>query len=104
MKPKPAIVALRWMDAHGTATTVYEPHELPHRALEITTYGLLLRDDAEGVSIACEDCGGGTYRGVTFVPRALVLDCKPVKPARRKRDNRGLRPDRGGLAEAGTGD
>lgn len=82
---KPPVVALRWMDAHGTATNTYETHELPHKALTITTYGLLLRDDAEGVSIAAEDCGGGCYRGVTFVPRVLILECKPVKRAAKRK-------------------
>jgi hypothetical protein len=82
---KPDLIALRWMDAHGTATTQYELHELPHKAAEITTYGLLLRDDEHGVSIACESCGGGVFRGVTFVPRALVLEIKPVRRTRKKR-------------------
>jgi hypothetical protein len=81
-KTPPILVRLRWLDAHVTASATYELHELPHRGLEIITYGLLLRDDADGVSIASEDCGGGAYRGVTFVPRSLVVECKPVKPAR----------------------
>lgn len=76
---KPTLVSLRWTDAHGTATNTYELHELPHKALEIVTYGLLLRDDADGVSIAAEDCGGGCYRGVTFVPAALIVEIKPLK-------------------------
>jgi hypothetical protein len=82
--PPPPLVQLRWLDAHSTSTNTYELHELPHRALEITTYGLLLRDDGAGVSIANEYCGGGVYRGVTFVPRTLVLEVKPVKRPRKK--------------------
>lgn len=82
----PILVRLRWMDAHATAaTTAYELHELPHKAAEIVTYGLLLRDDADGISIATEDAGGGCYRGVTFVPRSLVLEVKPVVKVRAKR-------------------
>jgi hypothetical protein len=81
----PQLVAVRWRDAHGSVSTVYGLHELPHRALEITTYGLLLRDDDEGVSVAAEDCGGGEYRGVTFVPRVLVIECKPLTKTRKKR-------------------
>lgn len=80
---KPPLVALRWSDAHGTATTTYEIYELPHKACTITTYGLLLREDEAGVSIACEDAGAGCYRGVTFVPRALIIEIKPI--GRRKR-------------------
>lgn len=82
----PPLVALTWMDAHATSgSTAYELHELPHRASRMVTYGLLLRDDADGVSIACEDAGGGLYRGITFVPRALVVSCKPLKRTRTKR-------------------
>lgn len=80
---KPPLVALTWLDAHGSATDQYEIHELPHKALEIVTYGLLLRDDEAGVSIANEYCGGGVYRGVTFVPHSLVVEIKPVKRPRK---------------------
>src|SRR5687767_11264988 len=80
----PPLVALRWLDAHGTATNPYELHELPHKPLEIVPYGLLLRDDEQGVSVACEYCGGGVYRGVTCVPRSLVVKIKPVKPERKR--------------------
>lgn len=85
MSEKPPLVALRWMDAHATAaTTAYELHELPHKASEIVTYGLLLRDDGEGISIAGEDAGAGMYRSITFVPRSLVVSCKPVKRSKKK--------------------
>ena len=82
MTPKP-IVAVRWMDAHGSATTAYAEHEIPHGGIEITTYGLLLRDDAVGVSVAAEACADGTYRGVTFVSRPMVLDIVPITKPRR---------------------
>lgn len=82
---QPPLVELRWNDAHGTATTMYELHELPHKACEIKTYGLLLRDDESGMSIACEDAGAGVYRGVTFVPKAMVIEVKYLKPQRKKK-------------------
>lgn len=91
---KPYLVTLRWMDAHATnGTTAYELHELPHKASEITSYGLLLRDDADGVSIASEDAGAGMYRGITFVPRSLVLELKPVKRIRKKKADAPARVD-----------
>lgn len=83
---KPPLIALRWYDAHATTTADYEIHAIPHHAIEITTYGLLLREDELGVSIACEEAGAGCYRGVTFVPKAMVIEVKYIKPARRKRE------------------
>ena len=83
---RPPLVSVRWKDAHATAgTTAYELHELPHKASEILSYGLLLRDDADGISIASEDAGAGMFRGITFVPRALVVEVKPVTRARKKK-------------------
>jgi hypothetical protein len=85
---KPPLVSLRWLDAHATAaTSAYETHELPHRAAEVTTYGLLLRDDEQGISIASEDIGAGMYRGITFVPRQLIIHMKHLqRPRKRKTD------------------
>jgi hypothetical protein len=75
---KPELVAVRWKDAHGTATAAYALHEIPHEAIEITTYGLLLRSDEKGVSVASEECKDGTYRGVTYVPIELILEVRPL--------------------------
>ena len=83
----PPLVALRWLDAHATTNTPYELHEIPHKAQEITTYGLLLRDDAEGVTVANEYCGAGIYRGTTFVLRNNVIEVKPVKPTRKRKES-----------------
>jgi hypothetical protein len=81
---KPPLIALRWTDAHGDATSTYEMHDLPHKALEIVTYGLLLRDDHDGITVASEDCGSGCYRGVTFVPRNMIVGVKRIHPGGRK--------------------
>lgn len=79
-------VAVTWGDAHSAgATSAFEIHELPHKALEITTYGLLLRHDEVGVTVAGEDCGGGTYRNLTFVPAAMLVSVKHItKPHKKK--------------------
>lgn len=82
------LVALKWNDAHGSATESYSENDIPHEPLLMTTYGLLLRDDDVGVSVANEECGDGTYRGYTFVPRPLVvelLDLGEPKPKRLRR-------------------
>lgn len=87
MSPKaPPFVAVRWNDAHCTGpTTTYELHELPHKALEITTYGLLLRDDADGVCVAGEHAGVESYRAITFVPRPLIIEVRPIEQAKRRK-------------------
>jgi hypothetical protein len=92
-RPNPPLVSVRWRDAHATATALYEIHELPHAATEITTYGLLLREDATGVSIASEACGAETYRGVTFIPRELIVECRPVQRRRASRPRATASPE-----------
>lgn len=82
------LVALKWHDAHGSATSAFNEHEIPHAPIEITTYGLLLRDDQEGVSVANEVCNDGTYRGHSFVPRALIVDMIDLGEPKAKRKRR----------------
>ncbi len=84
MASKP-LVSARWLDAHGEGTNAYAEHEIPHAAIEVTTYGLLLRQDAAGISLASEWCADNTYRGVTFIPAAMLLDLKPLVPVRKAR-------------------
>jgi hypothetical protein len=67
-------VAVRWADAHSSSFTEYAEHELPHRAVHYTSYGFLLRQDADGVSLVTEHSDEATYRGTSFIPAAMVLD------------------------------
>jgi hypothetical protein len=68
-------VAIYWADAHSSGSvTEYAEHELPHRSAHYTTYGFLLRDDADGLTLATEHSDEHTYRGVCFIPRAMVVD------------------------------
>jgi hypothetical protein len=70
-----AFYAVRWADAHGSSTTEYAEHELPHRAAHYTTYGFLLRQDETGLTLATEHSDEHTYRGVSFIPASLVVEC-----------------------------
>lgn len=73
------IVKVLWKDAHGVAgTTALAIHEIPHGGILITSYGLLLKQDTEGVSIASEVCEDGTYRGYTFIPSGMLVAVDPV--------------------------
>ena len=77
-----SLVKVVWRDAHGSATGAYSLHEIPHEAIEVMSYGLLLRQDAVGVSIASERCGDDTYRGYTFIPTGMVVGITPMKRKR----------------------
>jgi hypothetical protein len=74
-----AFVAVRWADAHSAgSTTEYSEHELPHRSAHYTTYGFLLRRDDTGLTLATEHSDESTYRGVCFVPAAMVVEILPL--------------------------
>lgn len=81
-------VCVSWDDAHGNAGTAFSLHEIPHASVQIDTYGFLLREDEKGVSVVNEVCHDGTYRGYTYVPRALIIAVEhvagPAKPRGRK--------------------
>lgn len=78
------IVAVDWKDAHGSATATYAVHEIPHAAVLITTIGFLLRQDAEGVSIAGEYTGQDEFRGVTFVPAEMIVAIRSITRTRKR--------------------
>lgn len=78
------LVAVQWLDAHGSSITAYAEHEIPHAAFKITSYGLLIKEDEAGISIASELCEDNTYRGVTFIPKGMIVKISPVKRERKK--------------------
>lgn len=80
------LVVVTWLDAHGSAANVvYDIDEIPHSPIECTSYGLLLKHDDVGVSIASERVGVDTYRGYSFVPAGMLLKLEAVKKQRKPR-------------------
>jgi hypothetical protein len=80
------LVKVTWLDAHGSAANVvYDIDEIPHAPIECTSYGILLKDDEVGVSIASEQVGVDTYRGYSFVPRGMLSRVEVVIKPKRKR-------------------
>jgi hypothetical protein len=80
------LVTVTWADAWGNKSdeVTLEDVASTHIPQMVTTVGWLLLDDAEGVSIANERYGS-TYRGRTFIPRAMVRSITPViKPRKSK--------------------
>jgi len=82
--PNLPIVAVTWLDAHGSATDTYGIGDIPHKAVEIMTVGWALRDDETGLSVSNEYCGDQDYRGITFVPRAMVKEVRVIKAPRKR--------------------
>jgi hypothetical protein len=88
---QPKLVLLTWIDAHSPeATSAFSLDELDsiHRGLPMVTAGWLLRDDAYGVTIGGESCGGTVYRSITVVPRPMVVKLEDLQPARPRRQPR----------------
>ena len=70
----PAAVIV-WDDAHARNQAVeYEESELiqQHRPEECISLGLVVRDDATGVTVYNEETGPTSVRGVAFIPRAMI--------------------------------
>ena len=78
------LVVVVWLDAWQSETAV-SLESFEHKPERITTIGWLMRDDEHGVQLANEYYGH-TWRGRTFIPRAMVVDVahykltKPRKP------------------------
>jgi hypothetical protein len=82
-----SLVRVVWNDAHGSSANVtYDIDEIPHLPVECISYGLLLKYDSIGVSIASEKCDDSTYRGYSFVPAGMLVRVEPVKKPRKKRE------------------
>ena len=64
---------------------VYELEEIPHQPVEVISYGILLKHDAVGVSIASEKCDTSCYRGYSFIPAGMLVKITPVHKKGRKR-------------------
>ena len=80
------LVKVVWNDAHAAlGSSMYAEHEIPHKALMVSTIGWLLRQDAEGVSIANEYCEDATFRGYTFIPTGMIKSVGPILKPRKPR-------------------
>jgi hypothetical protein len=87
----PVLVLCVWDDAWGDAheSVTITDADLRHKATVMQTVGWLLRDDEKGVSLfneRCLDQGEESYRGRTFIPRAMVKSVTPVVKPRKKRN------------------
>ena len=77
------LACVRWSDAHGNAMTTYEAHEVPHAPAVVETYGLIIRRDDAGITLANEVFEAGSFRGVTFIPAGMINDVRFYHASRR---------------------
>jgi hypothetical protein len=89
------LVAVVWDDAKATAVVEYDLNEVRtqfHKAARYTTYGLLLVDDEKGVTLASEEGDDQNLRGLTFIPRAMVVEVVILGRQRPKRIRKKKQP------------
>lgn len=87
------LVCLIWDDAHMSLDE-WTPTEIDsdfHKPERVKTFGLLVRSDDRGVTLAMEEgATDGKFRHTMFVPKAMVVEMidlghpktKPVKKAK----------------------
>ena len=89
-----ALVCIHWLDADASSPSeAFYEEEIKHRTTPMQTYGLLMRNNEEGITVMTEfyqeDDGRHVYRGRTFIPASLVKEvevlAKPWIPQPRKK-------------------
>ena len=91
------LVCVHWLDADASSPTdAFHEEEIAgkHHTTPMETYGLLLREDADGVTLMNEfyvDEGKHTFRGRNFIPACqlvkvdVLLAPAQVKPRRTRK-------------------
>ena len=85
------LAAVVWDDAKATAVVEYDLNEVRtqfHKAARYTTYGLLVIQDDKGITLASEEGDDQNLRGLTFIPRQMVVEVVFLGRARAKRKSR----------------
>lgn len=88
MKNEPIFAVCKWQDAwaDGVDDATHENVRDKHRPLEMETRGWILLDDEIGISLFYERCLEPlSYRGRTFIPRAMIKSVEEFPPKRRPR-------------------
>lgn len=94
MNTKKHLVCVVWDDAHISLDefTQGEIERDVHRAERVMTFGLMVSDDAAGVTLAMQEGAmDGKFRHVNFIPRGMVVDVIDLgvpkkKVARKKKE------------------
>lgn len=77
-----------WDDANSPdAHTTYTADDIGgvHGSMPILTSGWILKEDADGITVASEYCGANTYRGLTHVRPKMIIEVHHVGHPRPKK-------------------
>lgn len=86
--PKLPFAYVRWDDASSPgAADVFSLDNIAavHGCMPIVTAGWVLKEDAEGITLASEFCGGTEFRGLTHVRAAMITEVHRVPAPRPKK-------------------
>lgn len=70
------VVVVHWLDAHARPQAVeYLESEVAqqHKAEPVKTLGILVKEDIEGVSLYTEETGPDGIRGLSFIPKPMIV-------------------------------
>lgn len=79
------VVVVKWLDAHARPQAVeYAESEVDqqHKAEPVTTLGLLVKENEAGVSLYTEETGPDGIRGLSFIPRQMLVSVERFKLTR----------------------
>ena len=80
------LAAVIWDDAHHSLDE-YSKEDLDnqfHKAAREINYGLLVRNDERGTTLACEEGADGNFRHVFFIPKEMIREVIDLGPPKRK--------------------
>ena len=84
---KTVLTCVVWDDAHGNQS-MFNEHDVEHKAYRFTSIGFLVRSDDVGISLAREIGEDGAFRDHEFIPRVLVVSEWELGPLRKPRVRR----------------
>jgi hypothetical protein len=80
------LVAVDWIDAHASVTREQTLEDIATEEPAIyTTYGILVRNDAQFVAVAGDVREAELYRGVSYIPRGMVTKIISKQRSRKRK-------------------
>ena len=80
------LTAVIWDDAHHSLEeyTVEDVGRNFHKAARTTNYGLLIKQDEQGVTLTSEEDEAGELRHVFFIPSKMIVEIVDLGVPKRK--------------------